>query len=153
MNDFTLDSTDKKLLDIIQTGFPLVSRPYMLLGEQVGISEDEALARVTNLQRQKIIRRLGANFQSSKLGFRSTLCAAMVPEEQLEAFIADVNAQPGVTHNYLRKNAFNVWFALIGPSWDSVCQTLAGITERTGIEIMNLPATHVYKIKVDFAIA
>ncbi|MCQ2445119.1 MAG: Lrp/AsnC family transcriptional regulator, partial [Mailhella sp.] len=102
---------------------------------------------------RRIIRRMGANFQSAKLGYRSTLCGAKVPEEKLEAFIADVNALPGVTHNYLRDHEFNVWFTLIGPSWDAVLEELRGITERTGVEIMNLPAEKLYKIRVDFAMS
>ena len=145
-----LDTIDRKLLDIIQTAFPLVPRPYAELGRQLGISEEEALARVKGMKERKIIRRLGANFQSAKLGFRSTLCGAHVPEEKLDAFIADVNALPGVTHNYLRNHEFNVWFTLIGPSWDSVCDTIRGIEERTGIAVMNLPAEKLFKIRVDF---
>ncbi len=145
-----LDTIDRKLLDIIQTAFPLVPRPYAELGRQLGISEEEALARVKGMKQRKIIRRLGANFQSAKLGFRSTLCGAHVPEEKLDAFIADVNALPGVTHNYLRNHEFNVWFTLIGPSWDSVCDTIRGIEERTGIAVMNLPAEKLFKIRVDF---
>ena len=69
----TLDTLDKKLLDIIQTDFPIEPRPYAVLGERLGIGEEEALARVKNLKSRRIIRRLGANFQSSALGFRSTL--------------------------------------------------------------------------------
>ena len=61
-----------------------------------------------------------------------------------------LNALPGVTHNYLRNHDFNVWFTLIGPSWDSVCDTIKGIEERTGISIMNLPAEKLFKIRVDF---
>ena len=99
-----LDALDRRLLDIIQTDFPLAPRPYAVLGDKLGISEQEALERVRALKKKKIIRRLGANFQSAKLGFRSTLCAAKVPEDKLEAFIADVNARPGVTHNYLRNH-------------------------------------------------
>ena len=102
------------------------------------------------LKKKKIIRRLGANFQSAKLGFRSTLCAAKVPEDKLEAFIADVNARPGVTHNYLRNHAYNVWFTLIGDSWEAMCDTLDGIRARHGIPILNLPAARLYKIRVDF---
>ena len=83
-----LDTIDRKLLDIIQTAFPLVPRPYEDLGRQLGISEEEALARVKAMKEKKIIRRLGANFQSAKLGFRSTLCGAHVPEDKLDAFIA-----------------------------------------------------------------
>ena len=146
----TMDIIDRKLLDIIQTAFPLVPRPYEALGKELGISEEEALSRVKAMKEKKIIRRLGANFQSAKLGFRSTLCGAHVPEDKLENFIAEVNALPGVTHNYLRNHEFNVWFTLIGPSWDSVCDTLKGIEERTGVPIMNLPAEKLFKIRVDF---
>lgn len=147
----SLDAINKKILNIIQTNFPLQSRPYAAIGTEVGISETEAFDRVRSLKENNIIRRLGANFQSKKLGFRSTLCAAKVPDAKLEEFIANVNAQKGVTHNYLRKHEYNVWFTLIASSWNSVCETLDGITERTGIEILNLPATRLYKIRVDFA--
>jgi DNA-binding Lrp family transcriptional regulator len=145
-----MDGTDKRLLDVIQTDFPLVPRPYALLGEGLGISEQEAFDRVRELKKRNIIRRLGANFQSAKLGFRSTLCAAKVPPENMDAFVAEVNAQPGVTHNYLRKHEYNIWFTCIGPSQDAVRATLDGITRRTGIPILNLPATKLYKIRVDF---
>jgi DNA-binding Lrp family transcriptional regulator len=148
---YQLDIVDKKILDMIQTRFPLSPRPYQVIGEEVGVSEEEAFAKVMNLKKERIIRRLGANFQSKKLGFRSTLCAAKVPEDKLDTFIQEVNSKKGVTHNYLRNHTYNVWFTLIGPSWESVCETLADITAKTGIEILNLPATKLYKIRVDFA--
>ncbi len=148
---YQLDIVDKKILDIIQSNFPLSSHPYKVIGDEVGVSEEEAFAKVMNLKKEKIIRRLGANFQSKKLGFLSTLCAAKVPEDKLELFIREVNAQKGVTHNYLRKHAYNVWFTLIGDSWDGMCATIADITAKTGVEILNLPATKLYKIRVDFA--
>lgn len=62
-----MDSVDRQLLDIIQTNFPLASRPYAELGQRLGIPEEEALERVRALRSRKIIRRLGANFQSAKL--------------------------------------------------------------------------------------
>ena len=145
-----MDTLDKRLLDIMQSNFPLVSRPYAAMGEELGLTEAETLARVRALKGRGIIRRLGGNFQSKKLGWRSTLCAAKVPEDRLEAFVAEVNRHPGVTHNYLREHAYNVWFTFIGPSWDEVCATLAEITAATGIEILNLPAKKMFKIKVDF---
>ena len=63
-----------------------------------------------------IIRRLGANFTSRKLGYTSTLCAARVAPESLDHFVAVVNRYPGVTHNYLRRHRYNVWFTLIAES-------------------------------------
>jgi len=148
--DTMLDAVDRRILGIIQSAFPLESHPFKGIGEQVGISEEEALARVRALKERKIIRRLGANFQSAKLGFRSTLCAAKVPGSALESFVAAVNEQPGVTHNYLRDHEYNIWFTVIGASWEAVCTTLDDITRQTGIAILNLPATKLYKIKVDF---
>ena len=108
MTEMTLDTMDRRILDIIQTDFPLESRPYAIIAERLGITEQEALDRVNALRKSRLIRRLGANFQSAKLGFRSTLCAAKVPEDKLDAFIAEVNQHVGVTHNYLRRHAYMV---------------------------------------------
>jgi siroheme decarboxylase len=145
-----LDALDKRILDVIQSDYPIAPRPYAVVGERLGLTETEVLARVRAMRQKGIIRRLGASFQSRKLGWRSTLCAASVPEEQVEAFAAAVNRHPGVTHNYLRAHRFNVWFTFIGPSWEAVCETLDSISQETGIRILNLPAEKMFKIKVDF---
>lgn len=146
-----MDAVDRRILDIIQSGFPLVPRPYAEVGAVVGLTESETLARVRRLKGLGVIRRIGANFQSKKLGFCSTLCAASVPPDKLDSFVAEVNRHSGVTHNYLRENRYNVWFTYIGPSWENVERTLAGITDKTGIPILNMPAEKMFKIKVDFS--
>ena len=147
-----LDLTDRRLLDIIQTGFPLEARPYARLGRELGLPENEVLERVRGLKARGVIRRLGANFDSRRLGWKSTLCGAKVPEGQLEAFIAEVNRLPGVTHNYLRDHLYNVWFTLIAPSETALDATLRDLTRRTGIVPLNLPAQKTYKLKVDFGL-
>ena len=136
---YTMDDTDKALLNIIQSGFPIESRPYAVLGEKTGISEEEALERVRKMRKKRIIRRMGANFQSKKLGWVSTLCAAKVPADRMEAFTALVNAEPGVTHNYEREHSYNIWFTFIGPSRDYIQERLDAITAKTGIPILNPP--------------
>ncbi len=145
-----MDELDRRLLDVLQTDFPLVPRPYAEMAERLGSTEDEIFTRVRRMRQSGLVRRLGANFQSTKLGFVSTLCAAKVPEDRLDAFVTDVNAQPGVTHNYLRDHAYNVWFTLISPSREAERETLEGIERRTGIDVLNLPATKFFKIRVDF---
>jgi len=146
-----MDAYDKEILDIIQSSFPLDPRPYAVVGEQVGLTESEVLARVRRLKTEGVIRRMGANFGSRQLGWRSTLCGAEVPLDRLDVFVAEVNKHSGVTHNYLRDHTFNVWFALIAPSTEAIEAVLADITANTGVEIMNLPASKLFKIKVDFA--
>jgi hypothetical protein len=44
-----------------------------------------------------------------------------------------------------------VWFTFIAPSMDIIRDNLAAIAEKTGVDrILNLPATHVFKIKAKF---
>ncbi|MBE9530507.1 MAG: Lrp/AsnC family transcriptional regulator, partial [Proteobacteria bacterium] len=62
-----------------------------------------------------------------------------------------VNRYPGVTHNYQRDNKYNVWFTFIAPSMEEIEENLKNISRQTGIrEIINLPATKVFKIKAHF---
>ncbi len=150
--DKKMDNIDCALLNIIQSDFPIVSDPYANIAQQVGITKLEAFSRIQHLRRTGTIRRIGANFDSSLLGFQSTLCAAKVPSNCLDDFIAVVNACTGVTHNYLRNHKYNIWFTLIAPSWDSICTTIAELSQKTGINILNLPKTRLYKIKVNFEI-
>ena len=146
-----MDELDKAILNRIQTRFPLTPRPFAAIADEVGATEKEVLARVMRLKKSGIIRRIGGNFVPGKVGFVSTLCTAQVPEEKLELFARTVNAFPGVTHNYVRESAFNVWFTFIAPSMKVVRENLARISELTGVEtILNLPATHVFKIKAKF---
>ena len=76
--------------------------------------------------------------------------AAHVEPELLERFVEVVNRYPGVTHNYLRRHHFNVWFTLIAESVARLEQILAEISAASGVEVLSLPAQEVFKIKVDF---
>lgn len=146
-----MDELDKTILNRIQTRFPLTSRPYEAIARKVGATESDVLKRVTRLKELGIIRRIGGNFVPGKVGFVSTLCAAQVPDEKLALFTRTVNTYPGVTHNYLRDNPFNVWFTFIAPSMDVIQDNLSQIARKTGVDrILNLPATHVFKIKAKF---
>ncbi len=146
-----MDELDKTILNRIQTRFPLTPRPFASIAQEVGTTEDEVLRRVSRLKETGIIRRIGGNFVPGKVGFVSTLCTAQVPEEKVELFARTVNTFTGVTHNYLRENSFNVWFTFIAPSMDVIRDNLARIAEKTGVtRILNLPATHVFKIKAKF---
>ena len=146
-----LDTIDKAILNRIQSDFPIEPRPYETIARELGLTEDQVLQRVQALRTEGIIRRIGGNFVPHKVGFVSTLCAAKVPEDQIEAFAAVVNKYTGVTHNYQRENAFNIWFTFIAPSREEIAQNLDRISRETGVTtILNLPATKVFKIKAQF---
>ena len=147
----TIDNIDRAILNQIQSDFPLTNRPYKTIGRQLELSENEVIKRVRRMKDAGLIRRIGGNFTPHALGFVSTLCAAKVPADKISQFAEAVNRYPGVTHNYRRDNLFNVWFTFIAPSMDEIEANLRQIAADTGVtDILNLPATHVFKIKAEF---
>ncbi len=148
-----LDDLDKAILNQIQSFFPITPRPYQAVGELLGLTEAEVVARVQRLVDDGVIRRIGANFNSRQLGYTSTLCAAHVPLDQIDRFIDVVNRYPGVTHNYLRRHHLNIWFTLIAESTDRISEILQEMAQQSGVaEIYSFPAKRIFKIQVDFAL-
>ena len=146
-----LDAVDKAILNRIQSDFPIRNRPYQAIAEELDLSEEQVLERVRRLKADGIIRRIGGNFVPGKVGFVSTLCAAKVPEDRVDAFSTVVNRYAGVTHNYVRDNEMNVWFTFIAQSREEIEKNLIRISHETGVErILNLPATKVFKIRAKF---
>ncbi|AFM40913.1 transcriptional regulator [Desulfosporosinus acidiphilus SJ4] len=146
-----MDSADRTLLNEIQKQFPIEVHPYEILGIVAGITEENAFTRIQRLRREGIIRRLGGVFDSRKLGYYSTLCAAKVPEEKISDLADLLNKIPGVTHNYIREHDYNVWFTLIARSEEVAERIIQRIrTELEISEVFSLPATRLFKINVNF---
>ncbi|MEA3471056.1 MAG: AsnC family transcriptional regulator [Thermodesulfobacteriota bacterium] len=146
-----MDETDRKILNILQRDFPVDPESFRLIGEKIGLSEDEVLKRIKKLKDEGIIRRIGAVFDTKKLGYVSTLCAAKVPEENIRNFVDVVNSYKGVTHNYRRNHRYNIWFTLIASSDDEIEKILKEIEEKTGNSgILDMKATKKFKIDASF---
>ncbi len=148
-----MDATDKKLITLIQSDFPITDRPYAAIGRQLGISEQEVISRIEEIMKSGEIRRLGASFDSRRLGYTSTLCALHVPPEKLEKAVAAINSYHNVTHNYERNHYYNVWFTLIAPSRERIGEILMEIEKSAGVgPVLDLPATRLFKIQVDLPV-
>jgi len=146
-----MDDIDRSILNRIQSDFPITSRPFLTVAEELGLEEENVIRRVSRLKNDDIIRRIGGNFFPEKLGHVSTLCAAKVPADKIDLFAETVNRFPGVTHNYLREDEYNIWFTFIAPSREEIEHNLRQISKETGVtEILNLPATQVFKIRAQF---
>ena len=146
-----IDDIDRKLLNEIQANFPVTQRPYKNLGVRLNCSEDIILTRIKRLKKEGIIRRIGGNFNSQRIGFTTTLCAAKVPDDTIEKFVRVVNKYPGVTHNYRRDHHYNIWFTFVAPNMKIIDKYIDEIMKHTGVrEILNLPAVKRFKIVVNF---
>jgi DNA-binding Lrp family transcriptional regulator len=146
-----MDTIDKKILNIIQKDFPIAAEPFEAVAEKLGLTEDEVLERIARMKQEGIIRRIGAVFDSKKMGFVSTLSAARVPEDKLKTFVEVVNSYAGVTHNYRRNHEYNVWFTFIAPNEETLKKSLTEIRERTGvIDIISMSSSRTFKIDASF---
>lgn len=151
MREAKLDHTDRSLLDLLQAHFPLSPQPFAELGARLGVTEDEVIERASRLKDAHVIRCIGPVFDSESLGYRSTLVAMRVPEERLEYAVRVVNEHPGVSHNYARSDALNLWFTLAVPPGDDLSNELQALVEQVGPEeVLDLPAVRVFKIGVLF---
>ncbi|MEM3092753.1 MAG: AsnC family transcriptional regulator, partial [Candidatus Nitrosocaldus sp.] len=108
-----LDAVDREILNIIQWEFPLVARPFLVIGERLGISEEEVIARIRRLKDEQIIREIDAIFDTRRLKYKSALVAMSVEQSRIEYVAEAVNRHPGVSHNYERDDPnYNLWFTI-----------------------------------------
>ena len=146
-----LTSFDRKLLNLVQTQLPIDRRPFAQMAERLNSDEKMVLERLQWLMDHGYIRRLGPFFDSSCLGYVSTLVALQVDAEQMATVAAAINEYGGVTHNYEREGAFNLWFTLMASSEEEQGQILDVIRNMPGIRILiSLPAIQKYKVSVEF---
>ncbi|KJS16197.1 MAG: transcriptional regulator [Peptococcaceae bacterium BRH_c4b] len=146
-----LDKMDARLLDYIQSGLPVSPEPYREMASVLDTNEEDIIARLRRLIDMGIIRRLGAVFDSRKVGYTGTLCAMKVPTDRITEVAGIINAFPGITHNYLRDHDYNMWFTLLAESQENIGAILDEIRKKTGIaDLIDLPAEHIFKIRVNF---
>ena len=144
-----MDEIDKKLLDLMQHEIPIDKRPFQLLGEKLYITEEEVLIRINKLKEEGLIRRVGGIFDSRKLGYTSTLCAAKVPSHKVNEVAKIINNYDEVTHNYIREDEYNIWFTVITYSKERLCKILEEIKISTNLkDIISLPSTKLFKVRV-----
>ncbi len=147
-----METLDRNILNNIQAAFPLALRPYRLIGKDVGISEEEAWQRVRVLLKNGIIRLMGGIFDSRRLGYVSTLCAAEVPNTRVPVVAELIQEIDEITHNYLREHPkYNMWFTIIASSQQRIESIISDIQAALGSSgVYSLPAIQVFKIGAIF---
>ena len=147
----TMDIVDRNILNIIQTRFPLVETPFKAVGDEVGIAEEEVLARIGELKSKNVVRQISAIFDTRRLGYKTTLVAMRLPADELDAAAQVINEHPGVSHNYARNGHYNLWFTLAVPPYEDLAETVEGMAGRTNAETYRLmPTIKFFKIGVNF---
>ncbi|MBI4310552.1 MAG: Lrp/AsnC family transcriptional regulator [Chloroflexi bacterium] len=151
MNTPALEPQDQRLLNLIQSSFPLDTEPFKVMGEKLGISEAEAIQRVAGLKKKNVVRQISAIFDTRRLGYKTTLVAMRFSQESLTRAAHHINRHPGVSHNYARNSFFNLWFTIAVPPYEDLRETVERLGRETGAEAVRImPTLRFFKIGVNF---
>jgi DNA-binding Lrp family transcriptional regulator len=147
-----LDDHDRKLMNVLQSSFPLAPRPWADIALRAELDAGDAMERTQRLLDGRIIREITPIFDTRALGYESMLVAAKVDAENPQRAAKIVNSHPGVSHNYLRTHEFNMWFTIATPpdSELGLQGTLEVIQDLTGADsIRELPTLVLFKINMN----
>lgn len=147
-----LDERDKRLLNALQSSFPLVEQPYAAVADKIDEPLAWVLERTQELLDNRIIREVTPIFDTRGLGYASMLVAAKVDSEYPHRAAEVINQHPGVSHNYLRNHEFNLWFTIATPPDSQL--GLEGSLEVLGREagatsLRMLPTIRLFKINMN----
>jgi len=144
------DATDRRIINALQEGFPLSSRPFAEAARRLGLTEGALIARLDRLRKGGAITRFGPFFDAAAMGGAFCLCAMAVPEAVFEATAAKVNARPEVAHNYQRSHKLNMWFVLATETKLEIESSIETIERETGHKVLSLPKLREYFVGLEF---
>jgi DNA-binding Lrp family transcriptional regulator len=145
------DPIDRKIMNQVQSGFPLVAEPYKAIAESVGTTEQDVIDRIGVLRQKNVVRQIGAIFDTRKLKYQSMLVAMKFEEDKLDDAARFLNRHPGISHNYERDGFFNLWFTIAVPPDRSLEGEIEDLARLTGaLTTRLLPTIRFFKIGVNF---
>ena len=139
-----MDELDRKIINVLQSGFPLSNEPYAEVAAQMGITETELITRLQGLLDNKTLSRFGPMYDAQKMGGSFSLVAIQVPEEDFDTVTEVVNSYSEVAHNYQRDHKFNMWYVIATETPGQIGEVNRDIELRTGLKVYNFPKLAEY---------
>ena len=134
-----IDDTDRKIINALQTGFPIAPRPFAIAAEKLGLGEDDLIARLERMKKGGVITRFGPFLDAAAMGGAFCLCAMEIPSEQFDTMTELVNGFDEVAHNYARDHRLNMWFVLATETPEGIGRAAERIETKTGLRVFQFP--------------
>lgn len=133
-----IDAIDQRIIAYIQGDLELTPEPFAALAAELGLSQEQLVARIERLAAKGIMRRFGATLRHQQSGFPSNVMVAwQVPEDQVERVGEVLAGFRRVSHCYHRRPCadfpFNLFSMVHGKS-DAECRRIAAeMSQACGI--------------------
>ena len=114
-----MDELERRIINHLQGGLRICERPYQTAADELGISEDELIARLASLLERRVLTRVGPLFQIERMGGAFTLAALQAPVERYDEIAALVHRARAAAGGYLSTpdtiEDFPDWLRVIAP--------------------------------------
>ncbi|MCW8834348.1 MAG: hypothetical protein OQK09_02895 [Colwellia sp.] len=160
-NSSMLSQLQQDIINNFQKGFPLCSRPYLAIAQELShyhheLNEQAVFTTLKDLDYLGVTSRIGPVFDHKKAG-ASTLAALAVEPKNLDKIASIVNQFEQVNHNYARgshfdKTDYNLWFVVTASDPVALNNTLTRIELLTGLAVLVLPMEASYHLDLAFTI-
>jgi siroheme decarboxylase len=135
-----VNKNEANLLAAIQSGFPLTSRPFQEIGLEIGLSEAEVIASLSDLSQCGIIKRMGVIVRHRELGFKANAMVVWdIPDDLVTIMGKRVGEMDFVTLCYRRRRSlprwpYNLYCMIHGRERTEVLENLATLESCCGLE-------------------
>ncbi len=146
-----LQRKDLDLLAVIQSDFPIETRPFKKIAGSIGRTEREVIDAIGLLKKNGTIRTFGPVFDARSLGYTSTLVAAAVEKDYIDKLANEMSGINEITHCYLRNQDLNVWFTISALNRGIIDTIIEWVSRFSGVSRhLDMPSQKVYKINAVF---
>ena len=143
---------DRNIINQLQQGFPVSSRPFLEMAQRLDIAEDELINRIENLLEQGVLTRFGPLFQVENMGGSFSLAAMKVPQNRFDEVAEQVNQLEEIAHNYQREHNFNMWFVIATEKPEEISRVINHIENITGLKVYNMPKQQEFFVQLQLTV-
>jgi len=128
-----------QLRRLLEAGLPLAARPYRVLAERIGASEDAVLEQVRHWSEDGLFRRVGLVLKHRALGFRANAMLVMdIPDDRVDEVGRALGQAVGVNLCYQRPRRLPDWpynlFCMVhGRERHQVCELIEVLLAEHGL--------------------
>lgn len=133
-----IDELDRQIISLTQAGLPLSPQPYQTIADELGVSAETVMQRISSMQEQGIIRRIGAVPNHYRLGYtHNGMTVWNIADEHIDELGRQVGQLDFVSHCYHRPRHEPEWsynlFAMVHSKTEAgVKQQIATISGVLG---------------------
>ena len=149
MTEIFNNELEKRVFFALQKGIQISHEPLAQISLELQISETEIASMCDSFRNRGLVRRFGAVFEPSKIGYKSVLCAVSLDDKSCSDFTDNIQRIKGITHCYTRHNKYNVWFTFTAQE-RAFSNSLDKLRRFVSSEILEFHSVRKFKTEVIF---